>query len=295
MAATDGIAAVLARAGLADGRVTETFKHHVGSRCTIGVDAGGARYVAKLFAEPATAAELLAVHAGLEEAGLASGRPPTTARVRGCDLVLGVVVTEWFAAPPATTLVECGQADRAGALAAQWLAAAASPGVTLGAPYGPLDALVDVDRYARTIAGAGGDLGARAGAVAAVLATRPPSPGRLDLRHGGFYLSHLFDLGAGPGIIDWDTYRQAPIEADAGMLCAMASRWAVHRPEHAASARHAVTVFLRDTERLIDGARLAWYRAASLLKFASYLVRRRPPDWERDVASLVREAAEHAP
>ena len=53
------------------------------------------------------------------------------------------------------------------------------------------------------------------------------------------------------GVIDWDSFRQGPVEVDAGMMSAM----------------------------------------AALLKFASYLARRRPEGWAVSAASLIGDAA----
>src|SRR5207302_1748989 len=131
----------------------------------------------------------------------------------------------------------------------------------------------DVQRYVRTIGSAAGELGARAGAMRDQLAANMPPPGCTDLRHGGFYLSHVFDLVDGPGVIDWDTFRQGPVEVDAGMLCA-AARWEMYQPEYERATRRAIAVFLDEVDDLVDPARLRWYRTAALLKFASHRARR---------------------
>src|SRR2546430_10274256 len=85
-----------------------------------------------------------------------------------------LLVTEMSAASPITALVEQGECDRAGRLAAQWLRAAATPGLTLGHPYDPPHALEEIHRYVCTIESAAGGLGGRAGAVWERLA--PPTP-----------------------------------------------------------------------------------------------------------------------
>src|SRR5207237_979636 len=161
-----------------------------------------------------------------------------------------------------------GAADRAGRLAAQWLRAAIKPGAALGDPYDAPHVLEDVQRYVRTIARAAGELGGRAGAVRDQLAANMPPPGCTDLRHGGFYLSHVFDLVDGPGVIDWDTFRQGPAEVDAGMLCA-AARWEMYQPEYERATQRAIGVFLDEVDDLVDPARLRWYRTAALLKLGS--------------------------
>ena len=86
------------------------------------------------------------------------------------------------------------------------------------------------------------------------LAANMPPPGYTDLRHGGFYLSHVFDLVDGPGVIDWDTFRQGPVEVDAGMLCA-AARSEMYQPEHERATQRAIAVFLDEVDDLVDPER----------------------------------------
>src|SRR5207237_8445989 len=143
----------------------------------------------------------------------------------------------------------------------------------LGDPYDPPHVLEDVQRYVRTIGSAAGELGARACAVRDQLAANMPPPGCTDLRHGGFYLSHVFDLVDGPGVIDWDTFRQGPVEVDAGMLCA-AARWEMHQPEHERATQRAIAVFLDEGADLVDPARLRWHRRGALLTLSSPRARR---------------------
>jgi hypothetical protein len=286
----DALAAALARVGLRGGYTVALLKHHPGSRCTLTISAGTDRYVVKLFADATTVLALSAVHQVLAGAGLASGRGPSVPRLIGVDTDAALIVTEMYVAPPLKELVERGESDRAGRLAAQWLRAAATLRVTLGDQYDPPHALEDVRRYVCTIGSAAPELRLRAGAVRDRLAANIPPPGYSDLRHGEFNLTHVFDLGSGPGVIDWDTFRQGPVEIDAGMLCAMAARWAVHRPGHAGAAQRAVTVFLDEVRDLVDPTRLRWYRVAALLKCASYMARRQPDGSVLSAASLISDA-----
>ncbi|TLZ55661.1 MAG: hypothetical protein E6K22_03380 [Gammaproteobacteria bacterium] len=246
----DALAAALARLGLRGARTVALLKHHPGSRCTLAIAAGTDRYVVKLFADATKVLALSAVHQVLAGAGLASGRGPTVPRLIGVDTDAALLVTEMYAA----------------------------------------HALEDIHRYVCTIGSAAGELGGRAGAVWDRLAADIPPPGYSDLRHGSFYLSHVFDLGDGPGVIDWDSFRQGPVEVDAGMMSAMAARWTVRRPHHAAAAQRAIAAFLNEVGDLVDPARLRWYRAAALLKFASYLARRRPDGWAVSAATLIGDA-----
>ena len=96
----------------------------------------------------------------------------------------------------------------------------------------------------------------------------------------------MFDLVDGPGVIDWDTFRQGPAEVDAGMLCA-AARWEMYQPEYERATQRAIGVFLDAVDDLVDPARLRWYRTAALLKFASHRARRGAGDL---TASLISDA-----
>src|SRR5437764_13343570 len=196
----DALAAALARLGLRGARTVALLKHRPGWRCTLAIAAGTDRYVVKLFADAAKVLALSGVHQVWAGAGLASGRGPTVPRLIGVDTDAALLVTEMYAGPPITELVERGECDRAGRLAAQWLRAAATPGLTLGHPYDPSHALEGIHRSGCTIESAAAELGGRAGAVWERLPADTPPPGYSDLRHGSFYLSHVFDLGDGPGV-----------------------------------------------------------------------------------------------
>src|SRR5438105_451013 len=179
----EALAAALARVGLQSARALSVLRYNPGKRCTLAVASDTDRCIVKLFADAATVLAVSTVHNVLAGAGLASGRGPTVPRLIGLDTDAALIVTEMYAAAPATELVKRGDADRAGRLAAQWLRAAIKPGVALGDPYDPPHVLEDVQRYVRTIARAAGELGGRAGAVRDQLAANMPPPGCTDLRH----------------------------------------------------------------------------------------------------------------
>src|SRR5213079_869829 len=183
----EALAAALARVGLQGARAVSVLRYNPGKRCTLAVASDKDRYIVKLFAHAATVLALSAVHQVLAGAGLASGRGPTVPRLIGVDTDAALLVTEMYAASPITALVEQGECDRAGRLAAQWLRAAATPGLTLGDPYDPPHALEEIHRYVCTIESAARELGGRAGAVWERLAADIPPPGYSDLRHGSFY------------------------------------------------------------------------------------------------------------
>src|SRR5207253_587947 len=154
----EALAAALARVGLQGARAVSVLRYNPGKRCTLAVASDTDRCIVKLFADAATVLAVSTVHNVLAGAGLASGRGPTVPRLIGLDTDAALIVTEMYAAAPATELVERGDADRAGRLAAQWLRAAIKPGVALGDPYDPPHVLDDVQRYVRTIGSAAGDL-----------------------------------------------------------------------------------------------------------------------------------------
>src|SRR3989440_1851917 len=123
----EALAAALARVGLQGARAISVLRYNPGKRCTLAVVSDTDRYIVKLFADAATVLAVSTVHKVLAGAGLASGRGPTVPRLVGLDTDAALIVTEMYAAVPATELVERGDADRAGRLAAQWLRAAIKP------------------------------------------------------------------------------------------------------------------------------------------------------------------------
>src|SRR2546429_450224 len=154
----EALAAALARVGLQSARALSVLRYNPGKRCTLAVASDTDRYIVKLFADTATVLAVSTVHNVLAGAGLASGRGPTVPRIIGLDTEAALIVTEMYAAAPASELVKRGDADRAGRLAAQWLRAAIKPGAALGDPYDPPHVLEDVQRYVRTIAKAAGEV-----------------------------------------------------------------------------------------------------------------------------------------
>jgi len=148
----EALAAALARVGLQGARAVSVLRYNPGKRCTLAVASDTDRCIVKLFADAATVLAVSTVHNVLAGAGLASGRGPTVPRLIGLDTDAALIVTEMYAAAPASELVKRGDADRAGRLAAQWLRAAIKPGAALGDPYDPPHVLEDVQRYVRTIA-----------------------------------------------------------------------------------------------------------------------------------------------
>jgi hypothetical protein len=112
-------------------------------------------------------------------------------------------------------------------------------------------------------------LGAVAKAVARTLGRAQPREGSRRLVHGTLYARHIFDLGDGPGVIDWQQFGQGPIEVDAGMFLATVARLGLRHPHLAGEVGRAEASFLAQTDGLVDLGTLDWYRAAGLLHLAA--------------------------
>src|SRR2546423_1788540 len=105
----------------------------------------------------------------------------------------------------------------AGELAAAWLRRTARLRVPDGARVTTEATLRFARSRAHILARLDARLGDEARAVAARLAARPPADRPRALVHGSLYAAHVFDLGDGPGVIDWDRVGIAALELDAGM------------------------------------------------------------------------------
>src|SRR2546430_17247458 len=102
----EALAAALARVGLQGARAVSVLRYNPGKRCTLAVASDTDRYIVKLFADAATALAVSTVHNVLAGAGLASGRGPPVPRLIGLDTDAALIVTEMYAAAPATELVK---------------------------------------------------------------------------------------------------------------------------------------------------------------------------------------------
>src|SRR5205085_1136387 len=102
----EALATALARVGLQGARAISVLRYNPGKRCTLAVVSDTDRYIVKLFADAATVLAVSTVHKVLAGAGLASGRGPTVPRLVGLDTDAALIVTEMYAAVPATELVE---------------------------------------------------------------------------------------------------------------------------------------------------------------------------------------------
>ena len=285
-----GVAAVLG--DLAGSRLPRVrlLKHHPGSRCTVLADLGDRRIVIKAYAEhPEALVELMR---GLERVGLASGRAPTIPPLLDVRVDLNLLVTAWLDGPAGPDLLAQGRGHRAGDVAAAWLHAAADVDLELGEVLDPPSVLRDATRWVGYLARADEGLGRAAADALHVLASDPPTPGSMGTRHASFSPSHVFDLGDGPGVIDWDSFARGPLELEAGMFLASLSRLVGGRRRLGAEATEAARAFRSGTSDMVQPETLEWYRSAMLVKLAKYLSHRRPRRWRDRAAGLLAEARE---
>jgi hypothetical protein len=288
--ASRGIAAVLADLGVSGPASDDVavVKYHAAERCTLFAPTASGGVAVKAYASDPEA--VVAVLTGLARRGLASGVPPTATPLVAWDPALRLVVTEWFDAPSAVELIAAGAGSRAGELGAAWLRRTAALRERASSGFGAEAALRRARSRARIIARADARLGAAAHAVVGALAERRPADQPMTVAHGSLYAAHVFDLGAGPGVIDCDLARIAPPEVDAGMFEATVTRLALD-PVLAGEAAAAIARFRADTEDLLDRRGLDWHRAAALLSLARRIAGREEGDWRADTAALIGAAA----
>jgi hypothetical protein len=286
-----GLATILGRSGLhlAPAHVV-VLKHRPGHRCTVLLEAPDRRVVFKAYAtDPSPIAEVLR---HLSERGLGSGRPPTIAPVEAFDRDLRFLVTGWLDGPRARELLAKDEGDRAGELGATWLRA--SRNIEAAPEARRLDTravLRRVHRWADFLASVDPELGSGATTVVKELALRTPIDGKYELRHGSFSPSHIFDLGSGPGLIDWDSFCLGPIELDAGNFLAVLARIGTGGRRLEIQTSRAARTFREQVSDLVRPDILAWFGAGMLVKHARYTCMRRPPQWLDRAGALLSEAA----
>jgi hypothetical protein len=273
----DGVDATLRALGLPPPfEEIGVLKHHAGSRCTFALRAGGRRLVAKAF-RGADVSELVALLRALERHGLAGPLPPTAPRVIAFDPALRLVVIERLDGPSSTALIARG--GHGGRLAADWLRRQWAAPIRLGRPYGPAEFLARVERNCAPIVAVSPRLGSAAKELLGALRDRPPPEGETVLVHGSFSVSHVLDLGAGAGVIDWDGFAQGPPELDAATFLASLARTGDHRPTLARAAARAAAAFRGGIALDVDPAALAWYEAGARIRSARHLCVHRPAGW----------------
>src|SRR2546427_1084416 len=280
----------LGRTGVKLGpRVTfRILKHHLGARCTILMDSPTGRIVAKAYADDVS--ELAELMNRFAAAGLASGRPATPPPLIAVEPVLTVIVTAFLDERPCRDLIAAGLGPRAGELAAAWLNAVADTAIEAGPRYGPADLVREAKEWVVRLSRSDNELGSRGADLIGMLSVRLPPNRKGGLRHGSFSASHVFDLGGGPGVVDWDGFRQGPAEFDAGRFLAGLSSLAAGRRHLAGEAERTARSFMSELGAIVDEESLAWWRAASLLRLAYYASVRRPRRWPERSARLLDEA-----
>ncbi len=264
-----------------------------GSRITLEARAGQRRFAVKAYADdPADEASL---YENLTGAGLTTASGCCAPPLLLWERELKVLVIGWLEGPSAEDLRLSGRGARAGELGAMWLRRVAELPIQVGPPYAPKAILVRKQRGIAALSAGDAALGAAAAALADKLDKSRPQTVASHLAHGTFYTRHIFDLGNGPGVIDWQCFCQGPVELDAGIFLATVwrSRLRPTRPE--AEAARAEQSFLSGTQGLLDEYALAWHRSAMLLRLASKLAhRKKEGDWAARSNALLAEAARFA-
>ena len=290
-----GLAETLPELNLGGGQaVIRMCNHHPGERAAIEVRAANRRFAIKFYADdPAAEAE---VYQRLAVEGLAGDSGPRVPRLLGWDRDRKILVLSWLEGPSADRLVKNGKGSRAGELAAEWLRAASTRDVKIGPPRSGGYALYRVGMSVGALTAADAALGTTAKRTAVILVrTQPEGEGTPRLVHGTLYSRHIFDMGDGPGVIDWQQSGQGPLEVDAGMFLATISRVGIRHKESADDATRATEAFIEGTRGLLDPNVLEWYWAASLLHLAARSLKTGlRPQPTLDASSVVGEAERRA-
>src|SRR5262247_2145567 len=267
-------------------------KHEV--KATIEARTETRHFAIELYAsDPAPLVELYEAFAHAGVAGDSGARVPP---LLAWDRDLRLMVVGWLEGPTARELIERGQGERAGELAAAWLARAATLPVTLGKLTGRELALRRTRKWVAKLHAADRTLGESAQAVADLLARSPAKDGRIRLIHDAFHDRNVLDLHDGPGVIDWERFGQGPAEVEAGMYLASisAERLREDTESRATAVRQARQAFLDRASPLLDDRALAWYQAAGLVRKADRQLTKKRGDWHGRLTTLLEEAAEHA-
>ncbi|HEY2951078.1 MAG TPA: phosphotransferase [Verrucomicrobiae bacterium] len=260
-----------------------------GSRATLEARAGNRRLAVKAYADdPSPEA---ALYEALSAAGLRGDSGPRVPPLLAWERDLRVLVIGWLQGPTTHELIKNGQGKRAGQLAANWFQRMSSLSVKLGPSLGAAQLLDRAHGWVAALVGADSALGTAATALAGRLERTQPKEGAARLVHGTLYARHIFDLGDGPGVIDWQKFGQGPVEIDAAMFLATTWRLGLKQESLAREAARAEETFLAETAGLLDKRALAWHRAIVLLRLANKINRRPSDDWPARAHALLGEAA----
>jgi Ser/Thr protein kinase RdoA (MazF antagonist) len=286
----EGAGAVLERAGIVAkvGQI-RILKHFPRHRITLSLETSAGRMVLKAYRpDPAPHIELMQE---LAARGLASGTPPTAAPLLGFDRSLRFLVFQWLDGARAAEMVRHGGGRRSGELGAAWLRITGSIDIPLGETWGQDRMEREMRTWAEKIDGISPRLGRQASDLVVRLTATYPVPDRYVLCHGSFSHSHVFDMRAGPGVVDWDSYRQAPIELDAGRFLANLSRMVLGRkPAWRTEVEQASQAFRSGIADVTNARAVEWYRAAKQLKIVMHLVTRRRNRWHEQAPVILDDA-----
>ena len=148
-----GLAGAMPTLGLGDCSVQLLMRrYHPGRRAAIEARAGPQHFALKLYAEDPSAEA--AVHEALAAAGLAGDSGVRVPPLISWDRRLCLMVIGWLDGPSVVDLIESGQGERAGQLAALWFRRAASVEVKLGPPLGAARMLERARKWAAVVAAA---------------------------------------------------------------------------------------------------------------------------------------------
>jgi phosphotransferase family enzyme len=286
-----GLGPVLARVGLdADDGEARVRKYHPGNRCTLQVDKDEMRMALKLYVDdPSSLAALLR---RFEREGLATGSAPTVPRLLGYDEELRFIATAWLEGPSGKQLIEEAHGERTAELALGWLYAAREVPIELGEEFGAAELLGLTEQRVRKIRSEDPALAPLATHCYEELAVHPPVDGPRNVRHASFKPSSIIDVG-GPGLIDWDGYRQGALEYEAAGFLSALSRRSQNRHAPASELeelRRTQARFRDGLAGLADPQTLNWYLAAELVKHAARLARRQPRDWKERALGILEDA-----
>ena len=131
-----GLAGAIPALGLDDDPVELLpRRYHPGRRAVLEARVGQRHFAVKVCAEdPEPEAQ---VHQALAAAGLAGDSGERVPPLLAWDHDLQVLVLGWLEGPSAGELIQAGQGERAGQVAARWFQCAASLPVKLGSPLAP--------------------------------------------------------------------------------------------------------------------------------------------------------------
>jgi Phosphotransferase enzyme family len=264
---TVGLAGAIPALGLGDTPVElALYGYTPGDRATLKARAGDRRFAVKAYAkDPASEA---ALYEALGAAGLAGDTGVRVPPLLAWERDLRVLVLGWLKGPTAQQLFMGGQGARAGELAARWIERAATLRVNLGPPLDGACMMLKAGRWVEQLRAADPGLGTAATDLFEMLARTQPQEGTRHLVHGTLYARHIFDLGDGPGVIDWQRFGQGPLELDAGMFLATITRLALGYKRLTGEGARAEETFRTGTRGVLDEHALAWHRAAALLRLA---------------------------